>query len=138
MRILLKHKIFQIFITFEQFHCGYTYVVLQNCQHILMHCFVRSQQVNLFFYVGVILLSLHKNTSEGANILGIFPFQAKSHAITCTALMRELASRGHNVTVLSLHPQKDSLANYTDIVLKSSMLHFMDNGKIDFYNCAGL
>jgi glucuronosyltransferase len=76
--------------------------------------------------------------SEGANILGIFPFQAKSHAITFTALMRELAIRGHNVTVLSLHPQKDSLANYTDIVLKSSMLDFMDNGKIDFYNCAGL
>jgi glucuronosyltransferase len=81
-------------------------------------------------YFGAILLSLQKNKGEAPNILGIFPFHAKSHAIINTALMRELANRGHNVTVLSMHPQKDNLPNYTDIVLKSSMLDLMDNGKL--------
>lgn len=92
--------------------------------------FISPQQVNLFLCVGAILLSLQKNTIEGANVLGIFPFHVKSHSITSTALMRELANRGHNVTVLSMHPQNKNVPNYTDIVLKSTVLDLIDNGKI--------
>jgi glucuronosyltransferase len=73
------------------------------------------------------------NVCGGAKILGIFPSHPKSHAIMSTALMRELATRGHHVTVLSLHPQKDNVGNYTDIVLKTSLLDVMDNGKANIY-----
>ncbi|XP_021912896.1 uncharacterized protein LOC110826504 [Zootermopsis nevadensis] len=88
----------------------------------------KKKQVNLFLCVGAILLSLQKNTIEGANVLGIFPFHVKSHSITSTALMRELANRGHNVTVLSMHPQNKNVPNYTDVVLKSTVLDLIDNG----------
>jgi glucuronosyltransferase len=65
-----------------------------------------------------------------AKILGIFPSDSKSHAIIGTALMRELANRGHHITMLSQHPQTDDVANYTDIVLKASLLDILHNGKI--------
>jgi hypothetical protein len=69
------------------------------------------------------------NVCGGAKILGILPSHPKSHAIMTTALMRELATRGHHVTVLSLHPQMDNVGNYTDIVLKTSFMDLLDNGK---------
>jgi UDP:flavonoid glycosyltransferase YjiC (YdhE family) len=65
------------------------------------------------------LLILH--TSTGAKILGIFPFHARSHTFVSTALMLELAKRGHEVTVLTHNPQKEKLSNYTEIVVKTSL-----------------
>jgi hypothetical protein len=90
---------------------------------------IHPQQANLLWCFGAALLSLLMNVCGGAEILGIFPSHPKSHAIMGTALMRELATRGHHVTVLSLHPQMDNVSNYTDIVLKSSLVDFLDNGE---------
>ncbi|XP_069697675.1 UDP-glycosyltransferase UGT5-like [Periplaneta americana] len=80
--------------------------------------------IRRLMYVGAALLVLQSSMSEAAKILSIFPFQAKSHVIVNTALMEELVSRGHEVTVLSLHPRKTPLPNYTDIVLKTSIQDF--------------
>lgn len=41
----------------------------------------------------------------------------KSHFSGFQPLFKELANRGHNVTVLSTFPLKKPLANYTDIVI---------------------
>jgi hypothetical protein len=45
--------------------------------------------------------------STGAIVLGIFQFQVKSHFIEASALLRELANRGHDVTVISHRPQAE-------------------------------
>ncbi|PNF23016.1 hypothetical protein B7P43_G09834, partial [Cryptotermes secundus] len=82
---------------------------------------------NLLWCVRTALLPLLMNVCGGAKILGIFPSHSRSHAIISSALMRELAARGHHVTVLSMHPQVDNVGNYTDIVLKSSLLDLLDN-----------
>ncbi|PSN42526.1 hypothetical protein C0J52_16171 [Blattella germanica] len=60
--------------------------------------------------------------SDGARILGIVPVGAKSHSIVLLSLMKELANRGHQVTVISHFPQETPTENYTDIVLKTSMV----------------
>jgi glucuronosyltransferase len=65
------------------------------------------------------------DVSAGAKILGIFPFHARSHTFVATALMREMAKRGHEVTVISHNPEKEKLANYTDIVVKTTVKDIM-------------
>ncbi|XP_058123356.1 UDP-glycosyltransferase UGT5-like [Anopheles ziemanni] len=55
------------------------------------------------------------STTDGARILGIFPTSARSHYIVGSALMKELARRGHQVTVINPFPQKKPLENYRDI-----------------------
>jgi glucuronosyltransferase len=66
----------------------------------------------------ILLLCLH--AAEGARILGIFPMPAKSHMTVHSALMKELARRGHEVTVFSPFPEKSPMPNYTDIEFKVS------------------
>ncbi|XP_069681768.1 UDP-glucosyltransferase 2-like [Periplaneta americana] len=63
-------------------------------------------------------VSLHIATS--ARILGLFPYGSKSHFIVAGALLKGLASRGHEVYVLSHFPLKNPVANYTDISLVGS------------------
>jgi hypothetical protein len=58
--------------------------------------------------------------TDGANILGIFPMPARSHMIIHSALMKELARRGHQVTVFSPFPEKHPIQNFTDIEFKLS------------------
>ena len=64
--------------------------------------------------------------STGAKVLGIFPFQGKSHFIVASALLRELANRVHCVTVISHHPQTDKIANCTDVYVKRALMDVME------------
>lgn len=52
---------------------------------------------------------------NGAEILAIVSSNSKSHFIVMEPLFKELAARGHNVTVISSFPQTRPLANYNDI-----------------------
>jgi hypothetical protein len=45
---------------------------------------------------------------------------AKSHMIIHSALMKELAHRGHQVTVFSPFPEKYPIQNFTDVEFKLS------------------
>jgi glucuronosyltransferase len=48
----------------------------------------------------------------------LFPVSAPSHAAVNFALVKELARRGHQVTVLSPFPQKKHIPNYFDIAIE--------------------
>ncbi|XP_047113409.1 UDP-glucosyltransferase 2-like [Schistocerca piceifrons] len=52
-----------------------------------------------------------------ARILGIVPTPAHSHQIPFLAIMRALAERGHQVTVITTDPLKDPPKNFTQIDL---------------------
>lgn len=65
-------------------------------------------------------------SGDGANILGIFPLPSPSHHILGSALLKELAKRGHHVTMLSPYPFKKPVENYTDIFL-DGMLEFKES-----------
>jgi hypothetical protein len=73
----------------------------------------------------ILLLCLYG--TEGARILGIFPMPAKSHMTVHSALMKELARRGHEVTVFSPFPEKSPIPNYTDIQFKLSYSEIFPN-----------
>jgi len=51
--------------------------------------------------------------------LAFFAAPARSHMTLKSALMTELAARGHHVTVVSPFPEKVPVSNYTDIVLEA-------------------
>ncbi|XP_018563298.1 UDP-glucuronosyltransferase 2B10 [Anoplophora glabripennis] len=71
--------------------------------------------------------------AEPAKILGIFPTPAVSHFTLGFRLMKELADRGHEVTMVSPFPQKTPIANYTDVAVES-MTEALDEYKKDFFN----
>jgi glucuronosyltransferase len=45
-------------------------------------------------------------STQAARILGIFPTPSISHQLTFQAIMKALAARGHQVTVISPNPLK--------------------------------
>lgn len=55
---------------------------------------------------------------DGYKILGLFPHPGKSHFDVFQPLLKELAVRGHEVTVISYFPLQKPIKNYTDISLK--------------------
>lgn len=69
---------------------------------------------NMKFLIALPLLFLVTQISA-KDILGIFPYQGKSHFFQFKVYLRELANRGHNVTVISYFPDKNPLPNYNDV-----------------------
>lgn len=65
----------------------------------------------------IIVAVLLVRCATAANILGIYFHAGKSHHILGETLFKELARRGHNVTMASPFPLKEPFPNYTDIHL---------------------
>ncbi|XP_065219662.1 uncharacterized protein LOC135845126 [Planococcus citri] len=63
----------------------------------------------------VFILFVFVTGSQCANILGVFPLKLKSHYIIYQSVTKELARRGHNVTVINPFPTNKSEKNFTDI-----------------------
>ncbi|XP_013190013.1 UDP-glycosyltransferase UGT5 [Amyelois transitella] len=66
------------------------------------------------------LFLLHN--AAGLNILAIVSLPLRSHYMAFKPLFRELATRGHNVTVINNYPDDEPLQNLTFINLESSSL----------------
>ncbi|PSN47111.1 hypothetical protein C0J52_16000 [Blattella germanica] len=60
------------------------------------------------------------NLGESARILGIFPFPGKSHWAVHESLIKELAKRGHELTVITPFPEK-SPPKYKEIVIQNKL-----------------
>lgn len=71
---------------------------------------------NRILCVAAYILLCH-GISESYKILGIFHTFSKSHYIAGGALMKGLAAKGHDVTVISAYPQDKPLKNYHDITV---------------------
>lgn len=70
-----------------------------------------------FFNIFMLLTLNSLNVVDTLNILGVFPLPTKSHFFVFSPYLKELANRGHNVTVISYYPQKEPIVNYYDIDL---------------------
>ncbi|XP_053984925.1 UDP-glucosyltransferase 2-like [Hylaeus volcanicus] len=90
-----------------------------------IQCNVRAATV----FVLVLLLFRQVSDVVGFGILGICPSASYSHQQPFQALMKALAARGHNVTVISTIPSKKPIRNYEDVDLSFT---YRRN------NCAGL
>lgn len=60
------------------------------------------------------------------NILGLFPHPGKSHFDAFEPLLKKLANKGHNVTVISYFPQKVPIVRYKDINLRGTEDPFVE------------
>lgn len=65
----------------------------------------------------ILLLLLCVTINESYKILGIFHTHSKSHYIAGGALMKGLAEKGHDVTVISPFPQEKPLKNFHDVTV---------------------
>lgn len=76
-------------------------------------------KLNSLFSI-VLYLSLNNViVNESYKILGVFHTSSKSHYIVGGALMRALAEKGHDVTVISPFPQDNPLKNFRDVTVPS-------------------
>lgn len=75
--------------------------------------------INIVF--ALLTLTVSVNEVSSLKILGILPYEGKSHFFLFEPYLRELARRGHDVTVISHFPQKQAVKNYTDISLAGSV-----------------
>lgn len=63
------------------------------------------------------LLSMLLRSSTSYNVLVFFPYSSRSHFNLYSSLFTHLASKEHNVTVVSYFPLKTPIRNYRDVVL---------------------
>ncbi|XP_048509527.1 UDP-glucosyltransferase 2-like isoform X2 [Athalia rosae] len=83
-----------------------------------------------FFILILNFLALFCN---GYRILGVFPFNGKSHFVMFERLMKGLAVRGHRVDVVGHFPLKKPFPNYNDIVsLDGTLPNLVNNMTLDF------
>lgn len=68
---------------------------------------------------------------DGAKILAIFHFPSNSHFILGSTLLKALAKRGHEVTMLSPFLLKTPIKNYEEIEL-TGMLEFKEGECLGF------
>lgn len=70
----------------------------------------------MFLKVGILLL-ITASIAEGYNILLLIPFPGPSHFLMFKIFIRELVSRGHEVTAITAFPLNEKLTNYTEILV---------------------
>lgn len=69
---------------------------------------------------------------HGYRLLGLFPFQGKSHFVMFEHLMKGLARKGHQIDIVSKFPLKKPYPNYTDIVTLPMPVHLVNNITFEF------
>lgn len=91
-----------------------------------------------FFSFGLFFL-VHNLISEceSARILGVFPSPSISHQVVFHALMKDLAERGHQLTVLTTDLIKIDNPNVTQINLHDSYEVFKEMNFVDFKESEG-
>lgn len=77
-------------------------------------------EVSKLFLFSAIFLLTYQHVC-GYRILGIFPHVGKSHSYAFEPLMRGLAEKGHEVTVISHFPLENPPPTFKDISLKGSL-----------------
>ena len=80
----------------------------------------------------ILILILSSNYSSSYQILGILPFETKSHFAIGESMMKALAEFFHNVTVVSPYPQNQELHFFKDVSIASDEMdgEYVE-GKID-------
>lgn len=68
------------------------------------------------------------------NILAIFTLPIKSHIYFAEPILKRLAQKGHNVTVIGYFPLKEKIGNYNDVVIGDTKFFTDTIDKIPIYD----
>lgn len=74
--------------------------------------------MKIILYVFVVLLKFFGSSSDAYRILGIFPAPAYSHFALGSRLMKGIAEKGHDVTMIAPFKEKKPLKGYREIILE--------------------
>ena len=77
----------------------------------------------------ILLLISNLEVAWTANILAYFPIDAMSHTHLKSTLLRELATRGHNITVVSPLAEENPPPNYEEIMISDHTIITQKYGK---------
>ncbi|XP_072933729.1 UDP-glucosyltransferase 2-like [Epargyreus clarus] len=69
----------------------------------------------------LLLVSCYTNSVESLNILGIFPYEGRSHFFVFKNFLQKLAEKGHKLTVISHFPREEVIPNYHDVSLAGTI-----------------
>lgn len=64
----------------------------------------------------LLLVALFIRVNDAYRILGLFPFNGKSHFRMFHALCKGFAEKGHKIDMISHFPTKVPISNYADII----------------------
>ncbi|XP_049809361.1 UDP-glycosyltransferase UGT5-like [Schistocerca nitens] len=67
-----------------------------------------------------LLLTMAARMANSARILGIIPMPSISHQLPFRLIALELVKRGHQVTLMTTDPLRESIQNYTEVDLSKS------------------
>ncbi|XP_062553019.1 UDP-glycosyltransferase UGT5-like [Armigeres subalbatus] len=87
----------------------------------------------------ILVLLLQSNGADSAKILCVFPTGSKSHVLGPQALLKNLAQRGHEVTMVSSFPLSKPVKNYRDVYVPVDdkfgpvMASFMQGGSRNMF-----
>ncbi|KAG7212909.1 hypothetical protein KM043_002259 [Ampulex compressa] len=73
------------------------------------------------FFSTIAVIACTILVGDAARILAVFPFQAKSHYNVYEPWLKRLAERGHEVVSVTHFPQRNHLANFTDVDISSTL-----------------
>lgn len=76
---------------------------------------------------------LFTTAAYASNILVVMPLPTFSHMNAFLPIMKELANRGHNVTMVSPYPQKKPIPNFRDIVLRDTKNTILSMSLVSMY-----
>lgn len=82
------------------------------------------------FCLGVLLSGCLTSSAERSRILGVFPFAPYSHYALGSSLMKALAEKGHDVTIITAHREKNPPKNYREVYVDGVVAQM--EGKITF------
>lgn len=70
---------------------------------------------NAVWWIVCALTLARYHVTDGAQILAMLPYPAKSHWNVVDAVLQTLVARGHNVTVITPFMKNERVANYTEV-----------------------
>ena len=76
------------------------------------------QEISLQNFIPYLMLVLAVELTHGYKILVLVPFPSTSHFLMFKVFIKELITRGHEVTSISAYPINENLANYTEILIE--------------------
>ncbi|KAL5273665.1 UGT2A1.2 family protein [Megaselia abdita] len=89
--------------------------------------------MKLFNYTFAFLVCCLLANVSSYKILGVFPFAATSHYIVGSSLMKGLAEKGHDVTIIAAFKEKSPIKNFKTILVPEAVA-LMEETKKDIIN----
>lgn len=96
-------------------------MIIKNYLHVVIKD--ESRMLSKTFLFSIIISLIYFENVQSARILAVFPSINKSNFIFSSLLLKELAIRGHELTIISTFNPREYDGNVTQIQIKGTAKH---------------